>query len=275
MKLATIVSGNTTVAARVDDDSVVELDAIDLGALLQRPDWRTAAASSGGRAHEPDQIRFAPLVVAPGKILCVGLNYLDHIHETKLEKPAFPALFTKFAATLSGANDDIPLPSCSDMVDWEAELAFVVGRHARHVSEEDAMDHIAGFTVINDVSVRDWQRRTSQWDQGKNFESTTPFGPVLVTPEACGDAADLRITCSVDDVVVQDSRTSQLLFTPAFLLSYVSTFTTLEPGDVIATGTPGGVGGSMTPPVFLRAGQVVETTVEGVGTCRNLCVADL
>src|SRR5882762_4333862 len=128
MKLATIVSGNTTVAARVDDDSVVELDAIDLGALLQRPDWRTAAASSGGRAHQPDQIRFAPLVVAPGKILFVGLNYLDHIHETKLEKPAFPALFAKFAATLSGANDDIPLPSCSDMVDWEAELAFVVGR---------------------------------------------------------------------------------------------------------------------------------------------------
>jgi len=185
------------VAARVEDDSVIELDAIDLGALLQRPDWRTAATSSAGRAHQPDQVRFAPLVVAPSKILCVGLNYLDHIRETKLDEPAYPALFTKFAATLSGANDDIPLPSCSDMVDWEAELAFVVGK---------------------------------------------------------------------------DSRTSQLLFTPAALLSYVSTFTTLEPGDVISTGTPGGVGGSMTPPVFLRAGQVVETTVEGVGTCRNLCV---
>src|SRR5882757_4294858 len=272
MKLATIVCGSATVAARVEDDSVIELDAIDLGALLQRPDWRTAAMSSAGRAHQPDQVRFAPLVVAPRKILCVGLNYLDHIRETKLDEPAYPALFTKFAATLSGANDDILLPSCSDMVDWEAELAFVVGKRARHVSEEDALDHIAGFTVLNDVSVRDWQRRTSQWDQGKNFESTTPIGPVLVTPESCGDAADLRISCSVDDVVVQDSRTSQLLFTPAALLSYVSTFTTLEPGDVISTGTPGGVGGSMTPPVFLRAGQVLETTVEGLGTCRNLCL---
>jgi len=273
MKLATIVSGSATVAARVEDDSVIELDAIDLGALLQRADWRAAATSSAGRVHQPGQVRFAPLVIAPSKILCVGLNYLDHIRETKLDEPAYPTLFTKFAATLSGANDDILLPSCSDMVDWEAELAFVVGRRARHVSEEDALDHIAGFTVLNDVSVRDWQRRTSQWDQGKNFESTTPIGPVLVTPEDCGDAADLRISCSVDDVVVQDSRTSQLLFTPAALLNYVSTFTTLEPGDVISTGTPGGVGGSRTPPVFLRAGQVLETTVEGVGTCRNLCVA--
>jgi acylpyruvate hydrolase len=135
------------------------------------------------------------------------------------------------------------------------------------------MEYIAGFTVLNDVSIRDWQRRTSQWDQGKNFEGTTPIGPTLVTPESCDDAADLRISCSVDGVLVQDSRTSQLLFSPSALLSYVSTFTTLEPGDVISTGTPGGVGGSMTPPVFLRAGQLVETTIEGIGTCRNLCVS--
>ncbi len=273
MRLATIVTAGATVAPRVEDDTVIELDAIDLGALLQRTDWRAAATAADGRRHQLDQIRFAPVIPAPRKIICVGLNYLDHIRETGLEAPVHPTLFTKFAATLCGAHDDLVLPSCSDMIDWEVELAFVIGKRGRHVSEDRAMAHIAGFTVVNDVSVRDWQRRTSQWDQGKNFEATTPLGPVLVTPEACDGAADLRISCTVDGVVVQDSRTSQLLFSPAALLSYISTFTTLEPGDVISTGTPSGIGASMTLPTFLRAGQVVEATVEGIGSCRNLCLS--
>jgi acylpyruvate hydrolase len=268
------VTAAGTVAACVDADVVTEIGVPDLNALLDEADRRTRAESARGRQHHIEEVRLAPVVPRPHKVLCVGLNYLDHIRETGNDPPTYPTLFTKFGSTLCGAFDDLVLPSCSNMVDWEAELAFVVGRPARRITGRSAADYIAGFTVLNDVSVRDWQRRTSQWDQGKNFEATTPVGPMLVTPDECGCAADLRITCTVDGLRVQDSRTVHLVFAPSDLVSYISTFTTLLPGDLVATGTPGGVGVSMNPPTFLRPGQIVETEIEGLGACRNRCVSE-
>ncbi|MEU6192199.1 fumarylacetoacetate hydrolase family protein [Streptomyces sp. NPDC047061] len=219
-------------------------------------------------------MEYAPLVPHPSKILCVGLNYKDHIAEMGRETPEYPTLFGKFADTLLGAEDDLVLPAESGAVDWEAELAVVVGRTVRHASTAEAVAAIAGFTVANDVSARDWQRRTGQWLQGKAFEATTPLGPVLVTGEEVDAAADLEISCMVDGVVKQRSRTSQLLFGPADIVAYVSRFTTLRPGDVLLTGTPGGVGAGREPAEFLTPGQVLTTTVEGIGSCHNTCVEE-
>jgi acylpyruvate hydrolase len=188
--------------------------------------------------------------------------------------PDHPTLFIKFADTLTGPHDDIVIPNVSSEVDWEVELGVVIGRPARRVDEHAAAACIAGFTVVNDVSMRDWQWRTTQWDGGKNFERSTPVGPYLVTRDEIGDAADLEVTCTVDGQRMQTGRTSDLLFKPATVVSYASQFTTLRPGDLIATGTPGGVGAGRDPKVFLAPGQLLETAIEGIGACRNLMVED-
>ena len=274
MRLATIRTAGGTRAARVEDDRAVELRFDDVGALLADPDWAQKAAEGTGADHALGEVDFAPLVPKPPKILCLGLNYRTHIQEMGRELPSAPTLFAKFARALVGARDPITLPSVSDAVDWEAELAFVVGRSARHVSADEAASCIAGYTVLNDVSVRDYQNRTLQWLQGKTFEGSTPVGPVLVTPDECGDAADLLVRCEVDGEVVQESRTSDLLFRPADVVAYVSDVVTLEPGDLVATGTPGGVGHARKPPVYLRPGQVVRTSIEGLGECVNECVKE-
>jgi acylpyruvate hydrolase len=166
------------------------------------------------------------------------------------------------------------LPSVSDSVDWEAELGIVIGRPAHHVAVEDALPCIAGMTVVNDVSMRDWQGRTSEWLAGKNFEASTPVGPVLVTVDELDDPLDLAISCEVDGEVMQDARTSELLFGLAELVSYISTFTTLRPGDLIATGTPEGVALARPGKPYLRDGQLVTVTIEGVGSCRNRFYAE-
>ncbi|WP_183094996.1 fumarylacetoacetate hydrolase family protein [Nocardioides stalactiti] len=214
----------------------------------------------------------APLSPAPARVICVGLNYADHIAEMGRERPTHPTLFTKFASTLAGAYDDLPLPGASTQVDWEAELALVIGAPAYRVSPTEALAAIGGYTTANDVSMRDWQRRTTQWLAGKAFDATTPLGPELVTPDEVDHARDLEVTCLVDGVVRQQGRTSDLVFAPADIVSYVSQFTRLEPGDVLLTGTPGGVGAATDE--CLVAGQVLETRVEGVGTCRNVVVAE-
>ncbi|KAA1416965.1 fumarylacetoacetate hydrolase family protein [Nocardioides humilatus] len=215
----------------------------------------------------------APLSPTPSRVICVGLNYADHIAEMGRERPTHPTLFTKFASTLAGAYDDLPLPDVSAHVDWEAELALVIGAPAYRLSPADALGAIGGYTVANDVSMRDWQRRTTQWLAGKAFDATTPLGPELVTPDEVDHARDLAVTCLLDGVVRQLGRTSDLVFAPADIVSYVSQFTRLEPGDVLLTGTPGGVGAATDD--GLVAGQVLETHVEGIGVCRNFVVADL
>jgi acylpyruvate hydrolase len=272
MRLATIRTEYGTTAARLDGDVLVPLEADDVGELLAA---RVEGRPSDGEAPVPAaQADFAPVVPRPGKIICVGLNYRAHILETGRELPEYPTLFAKFADTLMGAHDDLVLPPVSERVDWEVELGVVIGRPIHRATRAEAAAAIAGYTVVNDVSMRDWQRRTLQWLAGKAFEHSTPAGPYLVTPDEVGDAADLEVRCEVDGVVMQQSRTSDLLFGPADIAAYVSQIITLNPGDLIATGTPGGVGDARKPPVYLQPGNVLRTWIEGLGECVNRCVAE-
>jgi acylpyruvate hydrolase len=188
--------------------------------------------------------------------------------------PEYPTLFTKYPEALLGPGDDLVIPAVSDRVDWEVELGVIVGAPVRRATAEQAKAAIAGYTVTNDISMRDWQRRTLQWWAGKNFERSTPAGPYLVTPDEVDDANDLEVRCEVDDEIMQQSTTADLLFTPADILAYASQIVTLNPGDLILTGTPGGVGDARKPPVYLRPGNVLRTFIEGLGECVNTCVAD-
>lgn len=271
MKLATLhLSDTETTAARMEDDGYLPLPFADVGALLADPTGLTQAREATGTVLDPDSgYRLAPVVTNPAKVLCIGLNYRKHIEETGEEIPEYPTLFNKYADSLVGAADDVVLPAVSSRVDWEAELVAVIGREVRDEDESSAASAIAGFTVGNDVSMRDYQARTSQWLQGKCFEAATPVGPVMVTADVIGAAPDLRITCEVDGVVKQDSRTSDLLFSPAAIVSYISRFMTLRPGDLVFTGTPGGVGQARTPQEFLTDGSVLTTRVENIGECIN------
>jgi acylpyruvate hydrolase len=274
MRLATIRRPDgTTAAARLDGDDLVLLPYPDVVALLAEPGWQEAAASAGGEHVALAGADLAP-TVRPAKVICVGLNYRSHIEEMGRELPDHPTLFIKFPDTLTGPYDDLVVPKMSRAVDWEVELGVVIGVPARRVDEAEAAACIAGYTVVNDLSMRDWQVRTPQWDQGKNFEASTPVGPFLVTGDEIGDAADLEVTCRVDGQTMQSARTCDLLFNPAAIVSYASQFSTLRPGDLIATGTPAGVGAGRNPKVFLAPGQVLETAIEGIGTCRNLMVED-
>jgi acylpyruvate hydrolase len=268
MRLATLRLNGTTTAARVVDDHAVPLPFRDVGELLADPGWRDLHGAQE-LAIPVAEAAFAPVVPAPSKIICVGLNYRSHILEMGRELPTSPTLFTKFADTFIGANDPIVLPAVSDEVDWEVELAVVVGRPLHRVDEARAREGIAGYTVLNDVSMRDWQWHTTQWLPGKAFDATTPVGPWLVTPDEIDHADDLELRCEVDGEVMQRSRTSDLVFSPAQVLAYISQFATLRPGDVVATGTPGGVGSARDPRVFLRPGQRMRTVIEGIGECVN------
>ena len=204
----------------------------------------------------------------PGKVVCCGLNYADHITEMGRELPAHPTLFAKHADTLLADGADIVLPA-GLQVDWEAELAVVVGTEIRGASREEAARAIGGYTVANDISVRDWQNRTLQWFQGKAWDATTPLGPVVVTPDEIDPTAGVEVICRVNGVERQRGNTKTLVFDSAALLAYVSTFTVLRPGDVVLTGTPGGVGMGMEPPTYLRDDDVVETEILGIGLLVN------
>ena len=274
MRFATIRTDHGTTAARLDGHDLIPLDAADVGELLAAGGEGPGRPREGARPVPVAEADFAPLVPRPSKILCVGLNYRSHILETGRELPEYPTLFAKFAETLMGPRDDLVLPSVSERVDWEVELGVVIGSPVYRATPEEAAAAIAGYTVINDVSMRDWQHRTLQWLQGKMFSHTTPAGPYLVTPGDVDDAADLEIRCEVDGAVMQQSRTSDLLFGPAEIVSYASQAITLRPGDLIATGTCGGVGNARKPPVYLQPGTVLRTWIEGLGECVNQCVAE-
>ncbi|WP_265293410.1 fumarylacetoacetate hydrolase family protein [Streptomyces sp. SHP 1-2] len=273
MKLATLRTADGTRAVRLDGDVLIDLGHADLGELLARPDWRTLAATASGPAHPADGADFAPVVPAPSKVICVGHNYTNHIKEMGRDLPDYPTLFPKFAETLIGAHDDIAKPAETDALDWEVELAVVIGAQVRRADEQQAADAIAGFTVMNDISVRDWQFRTIEWTQGKIWEASTPVGPYLVTPDEVGGVRPaLQVTTTVDGTVMQQDDTGTLLFDPVFLVQYISTVITLRPGDIIATGTPAGVGNARDPKVFLLPGQSVTTEITGLGACVNTVV---
>jgi acylpyruvate hydrolase len=274
MRFATIRTDHGTTAARLDGDVLIPLDAADVGEMLAGGDEGPGRPREGTRPVPVTEADFAPVVTRPGKVLCVGLNYRSHILETGRELPEYPTLFAKFADSLLGPRDQLVLPSVSERVDWEVELGVIIGRPVYRATPEEAAAGIAGYTVINDVSMRDWQRRTLQWLQGKAFEHSTPAGPYLVTPDEVGNAADLEVRCEVDGAVMQRSRTSDLLFSPAEIVAYASQVITLKPGDLIATGTCGGVGDARKPPVYLQPGNVLRTWIEGLGECVNPCVAE-
>jgi acylpyruvate hydrolase len=274
MRLATIRTENGTRAGRVDGETVTLLPFADVGELLATgADWPGQAAADGESAAL-DSVDLAPVVPRPEKIICVGLNYRAHAAEANLELPGFPTLFAKFSRSLIGPRDELVLPGNSDKVDWEAELAVVIGTPIRRADLEAADAAIAGYTVLNDVSMRDWQRRTTQFLQGKTFERSTPVGPYLVTGDELENPRRLHLTCTVDEQVMQDAWTDDLVFSAAEIVSYISGIITLAPGDLIATGTPSGVGGARRPPVFLQPGQIVRTKIDEVGELVNRCVAE-
>jgi len=274
MRLATIRTTDGTTAVRRDGDEHVDLGFADVGALLAHPDWRQLAAASNGPRTVASAADFAPVVVQPSKILCVGHNYSNHIREMGRDMPSYPTLFAKFADSLLGAYDDIAKPPETDALDWEVELTVVIGAPVRRATEEQAAAAIAGFTVMNDVSMRDWQFRTVEWTQGKTWDSSTPLGPYLVTPDELDGGArpDLTVRTVVDDAVMQEDRTGTLLFDPVNLVQYVSTVIRLNPGDVIATGTPAGVGHARDPKIYLLGGETVRAEIDGLGACVNRIV---
>jgi 2-keto-4-pentenoate hydratase/2-oxohepta-3-ene-1,7-dioic acid hydratase in catechol pathway len=212
-------------------------------------------------------------VPAPERILCLGLNYADHALEGGRAVPAWPDTFVRGHQTLLGPYADLVKPALTESFDYEGELGIVIGAGGRYIPASKAIDAIAGFTVLNDASARDWQRAGSQWTPGKNFDGSMPIGPEIVTPDEV-DVSDVALTTVLNGRVMQSARTSQMLVDVPSTVEFFSSFTTLRPGDVIATGTPGGVGFARNPPVWLQPGDVIEITIEGIGTIRNRVVAE-
>jgi acylpyruvate hydrolase len=231
---------------------------------------RTGADLLSTHAIDLNAVRLLPPVPKPPKILCVGLNYDDHLAESGLKKPVYPEIFGRFATSLIAHGEPIRRPRESSTLDYEAELAVVISRGGRRIQLDRALDHVAGYSVFNDATIRDFQLRTPQWTMGKNFDATGAFGPWLVTPDAVPPGAHgLRVQGRLNGKVMQDARTDQLIFGVAALIAMISVAMSLEPGDVIITGTPGGVGAARKPPVFMQPGDVFEVEIEGLGVLSN------
>lgn len=273
MKLATLKFNGGTIAVRldgpVDDRTYTEIPGYaDVGELLQDPAWRGIAEAADGTQHHVVDAQLTTVVPNPSKIFCVGLNYTEHIKEMGRDLPEYPTVFAKFADTLTGPSDDVAAIAEDQELDWEGELVAIIGKTAYRVSEDEAAGYIAGFTIANDISMRSWQARTQEWLQGKVWANSTPVGPVVVTAdEFDGDSAILRT--KVNEKTMQEHPISDLLFNPNQLVSYLSTILPLRPGDMILTGTPGGVGKGHTPPIFLAPGDFVEVTIDGIGQLKT------
>ncbi|MFC0582529.1 fumarylacetoacetate hydrolase family protein [Micrococcoides hystricis] len=283
MKLATIRSTHSeTFAALLREDELVELPGFaDVGAFLRAPaaeqDRAIKAATSDNGSLQTVSAQnadFAPLLVAPSKTICVGLNYADHIKETGNETPKFPTLFAKFADTLAGAHDDIQIPEEDHRIDWEAELVIVIGSGGRRIPGDQAAQAIAGYTIANDISMRGYQGRTMEWLQGKIWDATTPVGPYMLSADEFDPAA--RIYTTVNGETVQDDTLDTQVFSPAELVAYISTITTLRAGDLILTGTPAGVAlgrrNEEGRHPWLKAGDEITAGIEGIGEQRNKLV---
>ncbi|MCC6545541.1 fumarylacetoacetate hydrolase family protein [Candidatus Sumerlaeota bacterium] len=219
-----------------------------------------------------EEVTWHPPVQRPGKILCIGMNYRDHCEEKNQDIPKKPVVFNKFATSLLGAGAEIPLPLKSDKnVDYEAELCVVIGRKARRVSAKTAMKHVAGYTIMNDISLRSIQKSEPQWSRAKGFDGSGPCGPSIVTADEIPDPHALKIACRLNGRQVQASNTSNLIFKIPDLIAFITKLVTLEPGDMISTGTPGGVGAYSTPPRFLQPGDIVEVQIDRLGILKNSC----
>ena len=243
-----------------DLKSVIAADAL---AALAR------AAAASGEKLLPTQVRLLPVIPNPGKIFCVGLNYKTHVAETRRAESDYPAIFTRFADSLAAHGDTLPRPAFSDRFDFEGELAVIIGTGGRHITRADAFEHIAGYACFNDVSVRDWQRHTHQWTPGKNFPATGPLGPFMATRESVPDINELTLETRLNGEVMQHAAVADLIYSVPVIVEYLSRFTPLSPGDVVATGTPGGVGDRRDPPLYMKEGDVVEVEITGLGILRN------
>lgn len=273
MRLATIRHHGTTVCARVDSDTAATpiFGFADLGALLMKDDWKDRAAEASGEKITFGKTDLAPVVPSPQKVICVGLNYANHIKEMGRELPQNPTLFVKFPDALTGPYDDVHVPSyATGALDWEGELAVIIGKTAYQVSKDSAADFIAGYAIMDDYTLRDFQYRTLQWHQGKSLYKSAGFGPWMTTADSFTFGGELATY--LDDKKVQTTPTDDLVFNPEALVEYISQLYPLNPGDVIATGTPGGVGHARDPKLYIGDGQVVTVKIEGLGEIANKTV---
>lgn len=251
----------------------------DLQVLAQAGPQRLAEISAlvdaGEATLDAGELRPALPIARPGKVLCLGLNYAGHAREGGHEVPTYPGVFMRATTSLIAAGEPMVRPHISDKLDYEAELMLIIGKGGRHIAEASALEHVFGYTIFNDGSLRDFQRKSSQWTPGKNFDATGPVGPIVVTPDEVPPGADgLRICSRLDGEIMQDSNTSDMIFSVARTIAIISEFATLEPGDMIAFGTPEGVGYPRTPPVFMQPGQTIEIEIEGIGVLANPVVGE-
>ncbi|SDM48019.1 fumarylacetoacetate hydrolase family protein [Bacillus sp. OK048] len=232
------------------------------------------AAKNTSSIYKIEDVYIGAPILNPKKIICVGLNYHDHIKEMNREVPKHPVIFAKFATAITGPNDDFPLSEeLTKKLDYEAEFAFVIGKRGKNISQEDALDYVAGYTVVNDITARDMQKRTIQWLQGKTLDKSLPMGPYLATKDEVPNIDNAAITSKINGEIRQQSNINQLVFTVPYLVEFLSHIMTLEPGDIICTGTPGGVGEAQNK--FLKAGDVVRVEIEGIGAIENKIVKEL
>ena len=232
------------------------------------------ARPPAGAAAPLESVRLMAPVPRPPKLICVGLNYRDHAEETKMPIPTVPTIFCKFSTAIVGPGDNIVLPRSSTQPDYEAEFAFVIGQGGRHIAAADWRGHVFGYTIVNDVSARDYQMATTQWLMGKTFDTFAPMGPYLTTADEIADPHELAISLTLNGQAMQTSNTRNLIFRLPELIAFLSSVFTLEPGDVVSTGTPGGVGFARKPPVYLRPGDQVAIRVEGLGELRNPVIGE-
>ncbi|WP_315838457.1 fumarylacetoacetate hydrolase family protein [Bradyrhizobium prioriisuperbiae] len=280
MKLLSFIAEGSASYGAVKDRGVVDLGRRlaqrTLRELLEADRLQDAAAvlAAGTPDHALDAIAYAPVIPDPGKIICVGLNYRDHVAEVGRTVTEKPALFARFATSQVGHLQPVIRPRVSDHFDYEGELAVIIGRRGRHIGRSDALGHVAGYACYNEGSVRDWQRHTTQFLAGKTFDHTGSFGPWLVTTDEIPDPSRLTLETRLNGESVQKTTTDLLITDIPDLIAYCSTIMTLEPGDVIVTGTPGGVGLKRTPPLFMKPGDTVEVEISGIGLLRNPAAAE-
>lgn len=280
MKIASFVYQNRSTYGIVKGDHVIDLESLKshLGADLKEAIARNRLSELGADALKDlprlalSEITFLPVIANPGKVLCIGINYATHVRETGRDMPTYPMIFTRFADSQTAHLQPIVRPTVSHKLDFEGELAVVIGKTARHVKPEDALDYVAGYACYNDGSVRDWQKHTIQFVPGKNFPATGGFGPWMVTSDEIVDPQDLELTTRLNGEVMQRTRTSDMIFDVRKLIEYCTAFTELAPGDVIVSGTTGGVGAFREPPVWMKPGDIVEIEIERIGILRNSIV---
>ena len=273
MKFASFAYGAKSSWGAVHDGALVDLGHLSPSlkqAIMADALPATPAELDPATRIPVSDIRWLPVIPDPDKILCVGLNYENHRTETGRSEVQHPTIFVRFANSQIGHEEAVIRPFVSEKLDWEGELAVIIGRPGRHISEEHALAHVAGFSCYNDVTVRDWQRHTHQFTPGKNFIGTGAFGPWMVTADEVGPLDGLRLQTRLNGKIVQDATLGEMIFGVARQIAYCSTFTRLEPGDVIATGTPGGVGATRQPQVWMKAGDRINVSIDKVGTLRNV-----